>query len=416
MRRTVEGFTVALLVAMAIGVWRADVPAVTHVAQPCAPLQMSDIEDYVEVKAPVAVVRRRVSECGLGFTFDKSAEDRLRSIGAPADLIALLASVGRSGLEIRSTPPGATVTIDGQRRGTTPLVLSDLPPGAHRVLLTLDGYLDNASDVTTRAGDTERVERTLTRAQAQAGPAVAPPRQGGSKLPWILGGAAAAGAGIAIAAGSGGGNGNGSTTTVPPTCMVNVSRTSLSFGFAGGTQSADVTANNSTCEWSVSGLPSWLTASPGSGTGNASVTFTAEANTAENGSTQSRSAGFTVATTNVSASQEGLTCTNTVATRDNLTSVGAGGTVNAPQNDRYFTIQTAGECRWTARTSTTWMFFRSNGSQTISGTGVRVGEDAAGEKLAVVFQQNTGARRTGTITVASTTFNVTQCGSTEQTC
>jgi hypothetical protein len=378
---------------------------------------MSDLEEYVEIKAPVAVVRRRVGECGLGFTFDKTAEDRLRSIGASADLIAMLANVGRSGLDVRSTPPGATVTIDGQRRGTTPLVLNDVPPGPHRVLLTLEGYLDNASDVTTRAGDTARIERTLTRAQtsapAQAGPAAAPPpKGGGSKLPWILGGAAAAGAGVAIAAASGGG-GNGPENGPPP-CTVTISRTSFSFGFGGGSQTADVTTNQTSCTWSFSNLPSWLAASPTTGTGNATVSFTAEANTVENGSTQSRSATFTLASSSLNASQEGLTCNNTatIQQNDNITAVGGGGTLNQPENDRHVILQTAAECRWTGQSSVPWMLFRQTNTTTISGTGPRVAE-GGNPTLPVAFQPNPGARRTGMLRVATTTFNVTQCGANE---
>jgi hypothetical protein len=39
-------------------------------------------------------------------------------------------------IEIRSTPPGATVTIGGTRRGVTPLTVSDLSAGRHTVLLS----------------------------------------------------------------------------------------------------------------------------------------------------------------------------------------------------------------------------------------------------------------------------------------
>jgi PEGA domain len=421
MRSTFVGLGLTLMMATAVASWDATVPA-RAATQPaaCPPLQLSDIEDYVDVKAPVAVVRRRVAECGLGFAFDKTAEDRLRTLGAQADLIAMLTNLGRAGLEVRSTPAGATVTVDGQRRGTTPLTLNDLAPGAHKLLLSFEGYLDNASEVTTKAGDTERIERNLTRTPAQAAPAVAAPK-GGSKLPWIIGGVAAVGGGAAIALGGGGGDKGTSTaptstptTTTVPVSSVNISRTAFTFGFAGGSLQADVTCAG--CSWAFGGIPSWFTVQPASGTGNNTVTVRADANTAENGSTNTRSVVFTVGSTNLTASQDGLTCTNTVATRDNLTSVGNGGTVNAAQNDRFFTIVTAAECRWTGRTSTSWMTFRENGATTVSGTGPRVGEDNAGTKLAVVFQPNTGARRTGTITIASTNFSVIQCASTETSC
>ena len=42
-------------------------------------------------------------------------------------------------LEIRSEPPGARVTIDGQPRGTTPATIPNLAAGDHTVVLELGG-------------------------------------------------------------------------------------------------------------------------------------------------------------------------------------------------------------------------------------------------------------------------------------
>ena len=42
-------------------------------------------------------------------------------------------------LEIRSDPPGARVSIDGQNRGAAPVTLRDLPPGDHEVVLEANG-------------------------------------------------------------------------------------------------------------------------------------------------------------------------------------------------------------------------------------------------------------------------------------
>lgn len=38
------------------------------------------------------------------------------------------------GLDLRSEPPGARVSVDGQKRGVAPVRLSDLPPGEHELL------------------------------------------------------------------------------------------------------------------------------------------------------------------------------------------------------------------------------------------------------------------------------------------
>lgn len=44
-------------------------------------------------------------------------------------------SRGTGGLEITSDPSGATVLVDGRRRGVTPLTLTDLPAGSHNIVL-----------------------------------------------------------------------------------------------------------------------------------------------------------------------------------------------------------------------------------------------------------------------------------------
>jgi len=43
------------------------------------------------------------------------------------------------GLDVRTNPPNARVTVDGQFRGTSPVVLRDLPPGEHDVLIEGSG-------------------------------------------------------------------------------------------------------------------------------------------------------------------------------------------------------------------------------------------------------------------------------------
>ncbi len=43
------------------------------------------------------------------------------------------------GLDIRSDPPGARISIDGQNRGTAPVTIRDLPPGDHDVVLEANG-------------------------------------------------------------------------------------------------------------------------------------------------------------------------------------------------------------------------------------------------------------------------------------
>ena len=51
----------------------------------------------------------------------------------------LPAGTAAARLQVNTTPPGAVVAIDGRRRGKSPLVVSDLNPGPHRVRAAIDG-------------------------------------------------------------------------------------------------------------------------------------------------------------------------------------------------------------------------------------------------------------------------------------
>jgi serine/threonine-protein kinase len=64
-------------------------------------------------------------------------------------------------LEVKSTPPGAAVIVDGTSSGTTPLIVA-LAPGRHQVRLELGGHLPVASDEEVRANERTSVVATLT--------------------------------------------------------------------------------------------------------------------------------------------------------------------------------------------------------------------------------------------------------------
>ena len=71
------------------------------------------------------------------------------------------------GLDVTSDPPGARVTVDGDRRGVTPLTLS-LPPGQHAVVIS-DGKTTMTRTVTVPAGGTASVVAALGNVAASAG-------------------------------------------------------------------------------------------------------------------------------------------------------------------------------------------------------------------------------------------------------
>ena len=98
-------------------------------------------------------------------------------------------------LEVLTQPPGATVSVDGQQRGETPLSLT-LNPGTHELAITMDDYLENRQSVDLEAGETETLSVILTSAEALQ-PVVENGEGGGSRLKWTLVGFGIAGAGIA---------------------------------------------------------------------------------------------------------------------------------------------------------------------------------------------------------------------------
>jgi len=55
-------------------------------------------------------------------------------------------------LLVESEPPGASVFVDGRLSGETPLMLTTIPAGVHRVRVVRLGYLENSRLVTIRAG------------------------------------------------------------------------------------------------------------------------------------------------------------------------------------------------------------------------------------------------------------------------
>jgi hypothetical protein len=64
-----------------------------------------------------------------------------------------------SGLLIKSLPPAAKVYVDGIERGYTPLLLDNINPGIHTLLLTKDRYKDWSSQITVSSQ--ERLEALI---------------------------------------------------------------------------------------------------------------------------------------------------------------------------------------------------------------------------------------------------------------
>lgn len=82
-------------------------------------------------------------------------------------LSAALAKKGIQQVSVLSAPAGATVAIDGNPLGVTPLTV-ELPPGGHTALLSLRGYGDAPTDFTLPAATAIDVSVTLTPAPRSA--------------------------------------------------------------------------------------------------------------------------------------------------------------------------------------------------------------------------------------------------------
>ncbi len=65
-------------------------------------------------------------------------------------------------LDVRSTPSGASIYIDGTYKGGTPLVVLELSGGSHQVKLSRSGYSDHTQTAFVTAGKTTIVSATLS--------------------------------------------------------------------------------------------------------------------------------------------------------------------------------------------------------------------------------------------------------------
>jgi len=113
------------------------------------------------------------------------------------ELERTLATRGVQGVSVRSTPVGATVTLDGIPRGVTPFA-AELTPGKHQLELSLRGYQDARTEFVVTLEKASDVELSLKREVMVATSAEAPPREERTTspkfgpLPWITLGAGTA--------------------------------------------------------------------------------------------------------------------------------------------------------------------------------------------------------------------------------
>ena len=177
-----------------------------------------------------------------------------------------------------------------------------------------------------------------------------------------------------------------SITQAGAPCTYSISPVSRSIAAGGTTGSTDVTAPAG-CTWSaVSNNTGWLMVTSGANdSGNGSVGFSASANT----SPSQRSGTLTVAGKTFTVTQAGAGCTFAISS-NSVAVVAAGGTGS--------TNVTAGVgCPWSAASNASWITMTSGASDSGNGS---VG-------FSVAANPGTSAR-TGTLTIATWTFTVSQ--------
>jgi hypothetical protein len=170
-------------------------------------------------------------------------------------------------------------------------------------------------------------------------------------------------------------------------CEYAIAPVTQSIGASGGAGTAIGVSTRADCSWTAASDASWLTISSGaSGTGNGSVAFTAAANTGA-----ARTGELVVAGHRASITQAAAPAPCAYSISPASATIGANGGAGTA-----VTVTTAAGCAWTAASNASWLAIASGASGTGGGT---VAYNAAA---------NTGAQRTGTLTVAGQTFTVTQ--------
>jgi hypothetical protein len=172
---------------------------------------------------------------------------------------------------------------------------------------------------------------------------------------------------------------------------VDASSSGSPFGSAGGAGTIHVTANGPNCSWTASSGAAWATLAPTSGMGSGAISLTATSNA---GSTTSRATNLTIAGQSVGIAQSGTVCTYSLSsTTASVPASGGNGSVG---------VIAPAVCGWSASSNDpSWLTVTSPASGSSSGSS---------NVLFVAGANASASPRTGTLTVASQTYTVTQAG------
>ncbi len=172
---------------------------------------------------------------------------------------------------------------------------------------------------------------------------------------------------------------------VPPVpCVFTLDSMAQSFGASGGTANVNV-ATDPSCSWTAASNATWLTVtgSP-AGAGPRLVALTVAADTGP-----TRSGTATIAGQTFTVTQTGSCATSVAPGTQTIAAGGGSGSVN---------VTSAAGCMWSPTTADSWITITNSGSGNGNGT------------VTFTAAANSGAARTGTISVAGQPASITETG------
>ncbi|HEV8322141.1 MAG TPA: PEGA domain-containing protein [Myxococcota bacterium] len=140
----------------------------------------SGLQDEGEerMKLAVAMVGKPASTAGLDATYKGLLDKRVTKMATKAP----------GSLKLTTTPPGATVTVDGKAApGPSPVTVEGLPPGVHYVLVMLAGRKPKVEKVDIKGNETSELTVALDpEGGAAPAPGAAPAAAPKGRLPDVL--------------------------------------------------------------------------------------------------------------------------------------------------------------------------------------------------------------------------------------
>lgn len=195
-------------------------------------------------------------------------------------------------------------------------------------------------------------------------------------------------------------NGQQARVSQRAACRYEVGPASQTIAATGGAGSLTITTANE-CAWTAVAEVAWISlSSSATGTGPGQVSFTVGPNQGE-----ARSGSIAIASQRPSVTQAAVSvpapppspppaCNATISpTSQNISAAGGAGTP--------VTVSAGSTCQWSATTNVSWITVTAGATGTSNGS------------VAFSVAANSGAARTGTLTIAGRAFTVTQAASSE---